>query len=303
MTAPNDSEQLKRYAEDLNQTIRELKQANAKLRRQVEVEEQARVVQQKMIHLNKMTSLGTLAAGIAHEINTPISYILGNSQILEELWQDVERVLRETVDNPEKLVLAGIPFTDIREMIPKMLKNNVQGARQISTITSKLKDFTRQPPEKRGRTDINRALEYAVAILDKKIRKCTNHFHFKLSRQLPPAKGNIHEIEQVFINIILNALQALPDKTCEVSVSSAFAKKNNEIMVTIKDQGRGMEPAVLDRIMEPFFTTRENSDGTGLGMYIAYAIVEKTGGNLEISSKPGMGTEVTVCLPAEKIEA
>ncbi|HDP95142.1 MAG TPA: HAMP domain-containing histidine kinase [Candidatus Aminicenantes bacterium] len=303
MTEPGNGEQLKRYAEDLNQTIRELKQANAKLRRQVEVEEQARLVQQKMIHFNKMTSLGTLAAGIAHEINTPISYILGNSQILQELWQDVEKVLRETVDNPEKLVLAGIPFADIREMIPKMLQNNIQGARQINTITGKLKDFSRRPPDTRGRTDINQALQYAVAILDKKIRKCTNHFHFKLSKQVPPARGNIHEIEQVFVNIILNALQALPDKACEVSVSSTFAKKSNEILVTIRDEGKGMEKAVLDRIMEPFFTTREESDGTGLGMYIAYAIVEKTGGNLEISSRPGMGTEVTIRLPADKVEA
>jgi len=302
MTDSIDHRQLRKYAEDLSKTIRELRRANEKLRRQVEVEEQARLLQQKMIHLNKMTSLGTLAAGIAHEINNPISYILGNSQILQELWEDVERVLEDEVSDPEKLTLMGIPFTDIREMIPKMLKNNIQGARQISMITGKLKDFSRGAPEPRGRIHVNQALEYAIAILDKKIRQCTTRFHTHLGKDLPPAKGNSHELEQVFINIILNALQALPEKNRGVTVTSALEKSGKSILVTIRDEGRGMKKAVLERITEPFFTTRAETDGTGLGMYISSAIIEKTGGSLEIFSRPGQGTTVEIRLPHETPE-
>lgn len=297
----NVNTQMKKYAEDLNRTILELKKANQKLHKQVEIEEKERLIQKNLIHINKMTSLGTLAAGIAHEINNPISYILGNSQILQELWEELENILKQIADHQDKFAIKGIPFEDITEMIPKILKNNIEGARQISLITGKLKDFSHQ--DNRHSTEkinINRALEYTIAILDKQIKKSTTNFQLKLNENIPHANGNTHEMEQVFINIIQNALQSLPDTTHSVRIATSHNKKSNSVLVKIEDEGAGMSREVRERIMEPFFTTRESRGGTGLGLYISFSIIKKIGGDLEIYTEPGRGTEVIISLPAGK---
>jgi signal transduction histidine kinase len=293
----NANQQMKKYAEALNQTIRKLKEANRKLKLQVEFEEQEKLMQKKLIQINKMTSLGTMAAGIAHEINNPISYILGNSQILQELWEEIEKIMKESLEDQKNFALKGIPFEEITVLIPKILKNNIEGARQISQITGKLKDFSR--PETQpfsGKIDLNQAIEYAIAVMDKQIKKQTSNFQVKLGGHIPPAAGNTHELEQVFINLIQNALQALPDKNRGIQISSSLDKKTGLIKIKIRDEGKGMTREIMDRIMEPFFTTREDSGGTGLGLYICYSIIKKAGGNIEIFSEPGNGTEVVVSL-------
>lgn len=295
----NAAMQMKKYAEDLNHTIGELKKANRKLRNQIELEEREKQMQRKMIHFNKMTSLGTLASGIAHEINNPISYILGNSQILQELWEEIEKVLDKSFPNQSAIALKGIPFAEIKDLVPKILRNNVEGARQISLITAKLKDFSRQENQQStGETDINQAIEYAIAILDKEIKKYTDDFRVKLDKKIPSVTGSIHEMEQVLINIIQNALQSLPEKSRGIKISTTLKKKNHSIVIRIKDNGRGMTREILNRVKEPFFTTRENCGGTGLGLYISYSIIKKAGGDLEISSIPNEGTEVVISLPA-----
>ena len=296
----NANIQNRKYAEDLNKTIGELKKANRKLKRQVEIEETEKLLQKKMIHINKMTSLGTLAAGIAHEINNPISYILGNSQILQELWEEIEKILSEVSENQDNFALRGIPFNEISEMIPKILKNNIEGARQISLITGKLKNLSRQEETvSSSRININQAIDYTIAILDRQIKQNTTRFMVKLKKNLPLAIGNTHEIEQVLINIIQNALQALPDKASGIIITSDYSPKTGKISVKIKDEGEGMSEEIRERIMEPFFTTRADSEGTGLGLYISYAIIQKTGGHIDVHSEPGNGTEVTIHLPAK----
>jgi len=295
----NANRQMQEYARDLKKTIRQLERANRRLKRQVEIEETEKRLQKKMIHINKMTSLGTLSAGIAHEINNPISYILGNSQILQELWEEIQKALEKIAEDRGNFALKGIPFEEITDMIPRILKNNIEGARQISQITGKLKDFSRRGEQLAGTlVDIREVIDYTTAVLDRQIREHTVNFQVKVKKNIPPAIGNSHELEQVLLNIVQNALQALPDSSCGVTLSASHDSKQGMIWIRITDEGRGIEPRMMDRIMEPFFTTRQNTGGTGLGLYISYSIVRKMGGNLEIFSKPGEGTRVVINLPA-----
>jgi len=294
------NKQLRAYAEALNETVRRLKKANKKLKNQVEFEEREKRLQQKLIHTNKMTSLGSLASGIAHEINNPITFIMGNCQILLDMWTDMEKIFQKYSEDHGNFIMGGIPFTDIKEMVPKVLTNNIEGARRISQIIGNLKDFTlptsRLSPEK---INVNEVIDYAITILNNQIKKRTTAFSLNLDNNLPLTIGSSRELEQVIINIIQNALQALPTKASAIKVSSAFLKKSGVLRITVEDEGMGMEKKTLARIYEPFYTTREKSGGTGLGLYISYTIVKKHQGNLAIISQPGKGTTVTLTLPIE----
>ncbi len=294
------NKQLRAYAEALNETVRRLKKTNKKLKNQVEFEEREKLLQQKLIHTNKMTSLGSLASGIAHEINNPVTFIMGNCQILLDMWTDMEKIFQKYSEDHGNFIMGGIPFTEIKEMVPKVLTNNIEGARRISQIIGNLKDFnlpkSRLSPEK---ININEVIDYAITILNSQIKKRTTAFSINLDNNLPLTTGSSREIEQVIINIIQNALQALPKKTSAIKVSSAFLKKSGVLQIKVEDEGMGMGKKTLARIYEPFYTTREKSGGTGLGLYISYAIVKKHRGNLEIISQPGKGTTVTLELPVE----
>lgn len=134
-------------------------------------------------------------------------------------------------------------------------------------------------------------------MLKHSIKQFTNSFNLKLGKNLPVAKGDPQQIEQVIINIIQNSLYSLPDKSSGVCVSSLFDKKSDTLKIIIMDEGIGIKKETLNRIIEPFFTTRVDSGGTGLGLYISHSIIREHKGSLDIESEPGKGTEVCVSLP------
>ncbi len=293
------NEQLKKYAEALNKTILELKEANKKLQKQVEIEEREKLIQRKLIQANKMTSLGTLASGITHEINNPMNFILANSQTLLEIWKDAGKIFQKYYESQGNFYLGGVSFAEIKEMVPQILTGNIEGAVRVSNIISGLKDFSRQKDTQvMGKININKVINFAITILNKQIKKHTDAFSRELGENIPGAVGNAHQIEQVLINVVQNALQALPDRTSAVHLFSFFDKDSGLIKVKVKDEGVGMRNEILDRIMEPFFTTKKDEEGTGLGLYISYSIIKKHHGTLDITSEPGKGTEVIISLPA-----
>lgn len=291
-------DQLEKYAKALNKTIRDLKEANKKLKAQVEMEEREKLLQKKLIHANKMTSLGTLASGITHEINNPVNYIQGNSQMLIDIWSDVEKAISKLSGVAESLTFGGLSLSEITDMIPKMLKGNFEGCLRISNIISGLKDYTRSgDSDNFEEFDINKRIEFSTAILGSEIKKYTNNFNLDLGKDLPAVRGNRGKIEQVMINIIQNALFSLNRRSDGIFISSGFEKNSNELKIVIRDEGSGIDKKILNRITEPFFTTRKDEGGTGLGLYISYSIIKNHQGNLNINSEPGKGTEITITLP------
>jgi polar amino acid transport system substrate-binding protein len=145
---------------------------------------------------------------------------------------------------------------------------------------------------------INAVVDAATLILGSLIKKSTDRFSFESGSGIPPVKGAFQKIEQVVINLISNACQALTDRNQAVTVTTAFTRERGRVIVTVKDEGAGISPENLKHIMNPFFTTKRDSGGTGLGLAITYNIVKEHGGELTIESVPGKGTIATVSLPA-----
>lgn len=146
--------------------------------------------------------------------------------------------------------------------------------------------------------DLNTAVRDAAGILWHHIHKHTGKFRLELGEELPPVRGNRQQLEQVVVNLVMNALLALPGRDCEVTVSTRFDSPSSRVVLTVRDEGAGMESEVLKKLTEPFFTTRINEGGTGLGLYISSSIIRDHGGVMDFSSAPGKGTTVTVSFPS-----
>ena len=264
---------------------------------QIRLEEEARLIQSKLIQANKMTSLGTLVSGVAHEINNPNNFILFNAQLLSEAWRDVASVLEELPDSGRDLHIGGLPFTEMKDIVPKLLTGISDGSNRIKNIVKNLKDFARQDPAGlEGTVDLNSVVTISASILDAHIKKFTEHFTLDLGKDLPAVRGSSQQLEQVVINLITNALLSLPETRCGVQVSTERDGEGS-VVIRVKDEGCGMPPEILDRIMEPFFTTRLAQGGTGLGLSISYSIIKAHQGTIAFASEPGQGTMVSVALP------
>lgn len=292
------NKQLQKYAEDLSNTISKLKEANKKLTKQVEIEEREKLLQKKLIHTNKMTSLGTLASGVAHEIENPLNYILANSQMISDVFKDMMKILNKYNGELSEYSLGGIPFHEIEHTSMKLLTANIEGILRISNIIKRMKKYIRGESNSTfQKVDVNKAIEFSVTLLNYQIRKSTNSFNLKLDEDLPPVRGDPQQIEQVIINILQNSLQSLPNKESGIYLASRFDKVNGFVKIVIRDEGIGINKEIIDRITEPFFTTRRDTEGTGLGLYIVYLIIQEHNGILDIKSEPGKGTQTTINLP------
>jgi PAS domain S-box-containing protein len=255
-------------------------------------------LQAKLIQANKMTALGTLASGIAHEINTPNNYLLTSAQFLEEAWPDIGRILREYAAENADLAFGGLPAGEALEDIPQLLHSLIEGSRRIKNIVTSLKDFSRKDDESTRRPfDINRVIEAALVILTNKIKKSTDHFSCQMAPGLPPVAGHYQKIEQVIINLIINALESLPDRQAGVFLTTALQEQPRRVVIKIRDQGGGIPADILDRIFDPFFTTKQKSGGTGLGLSICYSIINDHRGTIDFESDIDAGTTVTIALP------
>ncbi len=252
----------------------------------------------KLIDANKMNALSTLASGIAHEINNPNSYIMTNAELLSDIWMDIGEIVAEHFRRNPELPQARPSFPDLSEAIPKLLDGVKEGTHRIKRIIDSLSDLAR--PDRAGmneEVDINNVIVASCTLLGSQIRKSTDNFQVSCKKNNPPVRGNAQQIEQVIINLIMNSLQALPDRSCGVSVHTSYSKKGNCVVIKVRDEGVGMSDDMCERIREPFFTTRVDSGGTGLGLSISHVIIREHAGTLEFESRPGKGTTAIVKLP------
>uniref|UniRef100_A0A831UEW4 histidine kinase n=1 Tax=Geobacter metallireducens TaxID=28232 RepID=A0A831UEW4_GEOME len=264
----------------------------------IHMEEEARIAQSRLIHANKMTSLGVLVSGIAHEINNPNTFIQGNATLIESFWRDALPILDRYRTERGDFTLGGLPYGEVERIIPRLVHGVKEGSRRISAIVSNLKDFAREDTAKAFMPiNVNKIVEDAKLILSYQIHRYTDHFRMELAEDLPLALGKPQQIEQVVINLIMNALQALPDKGAGITIATMADHDSPGVIVAVRDEGEGMPREVLDRITEPFFSTRLERGGTGLGLSISAAIIREHNGTLAFESTPGGGTTATVTLP------
>ncbi len=254
--------------------------------------------QDKLVQTDKMASLGILVAGVAHEINNPNGLILLNMPILREVYQDAEEVLEAHYQNKGDFTLGGLPYSRMRNEVPHLLEEMQDGANRIKRIVEELKDFARQDTSATVEAvDFNAVVQTAVRLVDSSIRASTSRFKAHYSPSLHPILGNAQRIEQVVVNLILNACQALPDMGCGISLTTFYDQKTGTDVLKLTDEGVGIAPEHLPHLTDPFFTTKRESGGTGLGLSVSATIVKEHNGSLKFDSTTGAGTIVTLTFP------
>jgi polar amino acid transport system substrate-binding protein len=266
--------------------------------------EQLRLNQAQLVQADKMAALGVLVSGVAHEINNPNGQLLLNLPVLKDVYLDARDVLeRHWRENPG-FRLGGLPYETMREELPGMLDEMLEGSRRIKRIVEDLKDFARREDAPRhDPLDLGAVVRAALRLVDPSIQKATRRFALSLAEDLPRVRGNAQRIEQVVVNLVLNACQSLPDRERAVRVSTRVAAGGASVQLVVEDEGVGIPAEHLPRLTDPFFTTKRDSGGTGLGLSVSAGIVKEHGGTLEFQSRPGAGTTVILTLPALPPEA
>ncbi len=253
---------------------------------------------QQLIQADKMASLGVLVSGIAHEINNPNNFILLNARLFSRIWADILPVLDHYMEHNGDFSLAGMPYSTSRDKLTQSLDAILQGSDRIQNITRSLTDYAKHDGGVlTGPVDINRVVAMAVAITGNLIGKSTTNFRVDYGTGIPPIRGNAQQLEQVIVNLITNACQSLASAAAEVRVKTYCSRDAGEVGVVVKDSGTGIRESDLKYIMDPFFTTRKDRGGTGLGLSVSNNIVKSHGGSLVLTSESGRGTKAIVSLP------
>ncbi len=288
---------VKERTRELSQTIDQLQ---TEIVERQKAEELARQQQQKLIQADKMATLGVLVSGVAHEINNPNNFIILNSDNIADIWKDIRPRLDALESQQGDFLVAGLRYSEIKDEVGSLINGISDGAKRIRNIVQNLKDFSRQEPFTLDQSvDINAVVEAAIVIVNNMIKKSTKKFTFEAGAGLPKFKGAFQKIEQVVINLVQNACQALTNTTQAITITTMYSSEKNRVIVKVSDEGAGISPENLVQIMNPFFTTKRDSGGTGLGLSISYNIVKEHGGDLFIESDFGKGTIATISLPAD----
>lgn len=265
---------------------------------QVKEEERQREQSEQLAHADKMITLGTLVAGVAHEINNPTNFLTVNAPLLQEIWAGLKPFADEKLEREGDFQLGRFSYAVIRGRIDELFRSITDGAHRIQAIVSELKDFARPSLHSlNARIDLNEVIRNSIYLLKPSISKATERFVLSLQENLPPVKGNQQRLEQVIINLVQNGCEALTDKSELLSIVTRFDKKKNLCIVEITDQGCGIDSETMTHMLDPFFTTKRSEGGSGLGLAISSRIIEDHKGTLAFDSKPGEGTKVSVYLP------
>jgi PAS domain S-box-containing protein len=243
------------------------------------LEAKLKAAQAQLVEASKMRALGELVAGVAHELNNPL---MASQTILHVIMKNLPE------DFPE------------RERLELIRKCNDR----IEKIVDHLREFSRQTKPELGLIDVNQPIENALMITGQQLLDHGISIVRNLEEKLPKIEGDVNQLEQVFLNLISNARDAMEGNSGakELTITSSVRedKGARRVIVSVKDTGVGIAPENLDRVLEPFFSTKPVGKGTGLGLSLCYGIIEAHGGNLEIQSRLGEGTEVRVVFPARE---
>jgi PAS domain S-box-containing protein len=259
-----------------------------------------RQMEQELVQADKMISLGILVSGVAHEINNPNNFIMINAPLLMEVWESVHPILDNYYETHGDFATAGLPYSEMKEEVPNLLNGIEEGSKRIQRIVKDLKEYSRRDM---GQMDesihINDIVKQSFTLLQSLVKASTTMLSVKYGRNLPSIMGNSQKLEQVMINLIQNACQALQDKGKGIQVTTAYDNARGDIIVTVHDEGTGIPDDALPHIMDPFFTTKRHSGGVGLGLSVSSNILKEHDGKIEVRSEPGKGSTFIVRLPVE----
>lgn len=267
------------------------------------LEETTRQQEIQLIQANKMTALGTLVSSVAHEINNPNQLIMLNSRVMSEAWDDALGILDDYRDRNGDFLLSGLPYAEMRQTVSTLAHDVHDGALRIERIVDDLKDFARPRAEgARPAFRLNEAVQRATRLLGHLITKRTARFRVDLAADIPSLCGDSQQVEQIIVNLLSNALEALPDRERAVTVTTRHLAAEHGAVLEVHDEGVGIPEQNLSRLCDPFFTTKQNSGGTGLGLAITASLIRAHGARLDFESGPGRGTRARVTFPIAEAE-
>lgn len=271
--------------------------------------------QEQLIQSEKMASLGEMVAGVAHEINTPLGYVNSNVDTVKLNFQDMEEILSslhaiyKEARSPQRsnkkisqLLSATlkqyiqIRKDEVMDESHQLLDDSCHGLQEISKLVTSLKDFARLDRQATDEVDIHDCIDSSLKIATNHIRE-NNVTVVQEFAELPNIVCTPSKLNQLFLNIITNACQAMKNDGGNLTVKTRLL--DNSVVITFADQGVGMDEETVQKMFDPFFTSKPIGEGTGLGMSIAYKIVQAHKGKIQVKSTPGVGTTIAIQLPID----
>lgn len=240
-------------------------------------------MQVQLLQTARLAALGEMAAGVAHELNTPLAVIIGDAQLL----------MRDTPQNEQKY---------------KILEDIDTCGQRCKRIVRGLLTFSRQEQYVFQPLNVNDVVKEALSLVSYHIEKNKIRIYLDLEQQLPNVEGNSQQLEQVIVNLLLNAKQSFDEDDEEeleqrITVKTGLDQERNQVFIKVADNGQGIPQEIITKIFDPFFTSKGGSKGTGLGLSVSLGIVQKHGGTIAVESEPGKGAEFTVYLPPSQSTA
>jgi two-component system, NtrC family, sensor kinase len=279
-------------------------------------------MQRQVLHAQKMESIGQLAAGIAHEINTPTQFVGDNISFLKESFQDLMTLI-QVYDNVFEQLREGKSIDEMKttleeareeadlsyltEEIPQAIAQSEEGTTRISSIVKAMKEFSHPGSDEPELFNVNQNIQNTVTVARNEW-KYVSRVEMEFGFNLPMVRGYPGEFNQTILNMIVNAAHAIEAKSSEKpgwkgTISVTTSVQNGYVVVVITDNGKGIPKEILNRIYDPFFTTKGVGKGTGQGLAIAHSsIVDKHNGRIEVASVEGEGTTFTISLPSVALE-
>jgi PAS domain S-box-containing protein len=268
---------------------------------------EARVIEQRkkeqnelLMQANKMIALGELATGLGHELNNPNHVIKINATLFEKIWKDVMQVIDEHFRNQSELLVGGIDYDEMRLRIPLLFSGIFDSVDRIHQLIARMREFAHENAvDSIEDIEIDKVLSSSISLTNALINRSTKRFEFSKNGELPVFRGNFRNIQQVLVNVIQNACHSLQNRDESVSISTLYDDELKAIQVSVHDQGCGIPEEDVDRIIEPFFTTRREEGAMGLGLFTAYSIIKDHQGTIEFRPDNDRGTCVIITLPVK----
>jgi signal transduction histidine kinase len=266
--------------------------------RQQLAEKDLREIQPQLQQAQKMETLGTLVAGVAHEINNPINLIMYNIPLLKKIWVDFLPLLMERKQIEPERKFGGFAYDFLADNLEQLVADMDMAAHRIAKTVSDLKNYSRQSNvAEKLPLQVNSAVKNALRLAQSTLHKSDVNINLNLADDLPDIEGNLQSIEQIILNITINAIHAVNHKRGEIEIKTGLRIKDGMVYIRITDNGRGISPAIADKIFLPFVTDKQAQGGTGLGLSVTYSLVKANDGEIDFETSRERGTSFNVYLP------
>ena len=261
-----------------------------------------RKIENRLFQAQKMESLGTLVAGVAHEINNPINLMLLNLPLFKKMWIDLLPIIEgHTPSESTHTKFGGLTLDFIKQNALRLITDMEMAANRVARIVKGLKAFSRKNnPAEKSDIQVNVAVENAARLASSTFSKSKAELQITLCPDLPLLRANLQHLEQIVLNLIINAHESIRHDKGWVRVETKWQEKEQAIQILVSDNGRGISPLVADRIFDPFVTDRQAEGGTGLGLSVTYNLVKAHNGDIAFRSIPDEGSEFVVSFPVSR---